>query len=226
MLGRHAGLSPPAAAAVPNAPSVHACTSDICYLPLLPHSIPLEPHSRRSRSYRLIASTQRRMGKRTAEEAGLPARIRQEPASTNGTGPFVVYFPSRFEPNADVACEWQAYSHGQRRNQYVVVARTVSDGRSDGPGCGREAEEAGPLPPALPPLPLPAALAVACAAVDPSSPLFLAPFADTCRRTRWTLWAALQTPSTAAHCPAGGNGGNPSAAHMLQIGRASCRERV
>lgn len=71
------------------------------------------------------------MGKRKAEEAGLPARIEQQPASTSGTGPFVVYFPSRFEPNSgDTACEWQAYAHSERRNQYELVARTVSPLRS------------------------------------------------------------------------------------------------
>ncbi|PRW60044.1 DNA-directed RNA polymerase I subunit RPA49 [Chlorella sorokiniana] len=65
------------------------------------------------------------MGKRKAEAAGLPARIEQQPASTSGTGPFVVYFPSRFEPNSgDTACEWQAYAHSERRNQYQLVART------------------------------------------------------------------------------------------------------
>lgn len=63
------------------------------------------------------------MGKRKADEAGLPHTVRQEPAPVAGTGPFVVYFPSRFEPEGDVACEWQAYAH-QRKNQYTVVART------------------------------------------------------------------------------------------------------
>ncbi|KAL4421053.1 hypothetical protein ABPG77_007528, partial [Micractinium sp. CCAP 211/92] len=63
------------------------------------------------------------MGKRKADEAGLPHAIRQEPAPSGGTGPFVVYFPSRFEPDGDVACEWQAYAH-QRKNQFTVVART------------------------------------------------------------------------------------------------------
>ncbi|KAI7844622.1 hypothetical protein COHA_001712 [Chlorella ohadii] len=65
------------------------------------------------------------MGKRKAEEPGLPARIEQQPASTSGAGPFVVYFPSRFEPNSgDTACEWHAYAHSERRNQYQLVART------------------------------------------------------------------------------------------------------
>lgn len=70
------------------------------------------------------------MGKRKAEEAGLGS-IEQQAASTSGTGPFVVYFPSRFEPNSgDTACEWHAYAHGERRNQYQLVARTVSRLRS------------------------------------------------------------------------------------------------
>jgi hypothetical protein len=68
------------------------------------------------------------MSKRKASEAlgGLPSTLVQEPAGTSGTGPFTVHFPSRFDPTGDVACEWDAYAHSERRNQYVVVARTVS----------------------------------------------------------------------------------------------------
>ena len=76
------------------------------------------------------------MPKRKAEEAGLPPTIRQEPARTEGTGPFVVYFPSRFEPQGDAACEWQAYAQGQRKNQYVVVAKTVCAGPEGGCALG------------------------------------------------------------------------------------------
>ncbi|EFN53299.1 hypothetical protein CHLNCDRAFT_136963 [Chlorella variabilis] len=65
------------------------------------------------------------MPKRKAAEA-LPASIAQEPASTSGTGPFVVYFPSRFDPKGGVACEWQTYAHSERKNQYMVVAKTKS----------------------------------------------------------------------------------------------------
>ena len=65
------------------------------------------------------------MPKRKAGDAGLPATIRQEPASTSGSGPFVVYFPSSFEPNGSIPCEWQTYAHSERKNQYVVVAKTV-----------------------------------------------------------------------------------------------------
>lgn len=78
--------------------------------------------------------------KRSAEAAGLGPRVSQEPASTSGTGPFIVYFPSRFEPNGDTACQWQAYAHKDRRNQYVLVAETVgglqgSGGGPRGPPC-------------------------------------------------------------------------------------------
>jgi hypothetical protein len=69
------------------------------------------------------------MPKRKAGEAGLPATIRQEPASTSGSGPFVVYFPSAFEPNGSIPCEWQTYAHSERKNQYVVVAKTVGGRR-------------------------------------------------------------------------------------------------
>ena len=75
------------------------------------------------------------MGKRKAAEAGLPDRLSQQPAPAKGTGPFLVYFPSRFQPNGDIACEWQAYAHRERRNQYVVVGQTVSTGRTS-PGAG------------------------------------------------------------------------------------------
>lgn len=65
--------------------------------------------------------------KRKAAEAGLPSSLAQEPAGTSGTGPFVVYFPSGYEPNAgdDAACEWAAYAHKDRRNQFQLVAKTV-----------------------------------------------------------------------------------------------------
>lgn len=90
------------------------------------------------------------MGKRKADEAGLPHTVRQEPAPVAGTGPFVVYFPSRFEPEGDVACEWQAYAH-QRKNQYTVVARTVSCGARN----ARAALQVGQLRPGTLHLPLP-----------------------------------------------------------------------
>lgn len=75
---------------------------------------------------RAAAAAPGAMGKRKADEAGLPDRLSQQPAPSKGTGPFLVYFPSRFQPNGDIACEWQAYAHRERRNQYVVVGQTVS----------------------------------------------------------------------------------------------------
>ena len=71
------------------------------------------------------------MPKRKAEEEArrLPDTIVQEPASTSGgTGPFVVYFPSRFDPQGSEPCEWQAYESKERKQQYVVVAKTVRRG--------------------------------------------------------------------------------------------------
>lgn len=68
------------------------------------------------------------MGKRKAEEAGLPAQIDQHPCSASGTGPFTVYFPSGFNPNGeDAACEWAAYEHSKGKNHFSLVARTVRD---------------------------------------------------------------------------------------------------
>jgi DNA-directed RNA polymerase I subunit RPA49 len=64
------------------------------------------------------------MPKRKADDA-LQSSLEQQPAKSSGTGPFAVYFPSRFDPNGDIACEWQAYSHSQRRNQLLLVAKTV-----------------------------------------------------------------------------------------------------
>ncbi len=99
------------------------------------------------------------MGKRKADEAGLPHAIRQEPAPSGGTGPFVVYFPSRFEPDGDVACEWQAYAH-QRKNQFTVVARTVSEGSVNSGAAGQASRS-----------PVRSAAAAATARHLPASPL-------------------------------------------------------
>lgn len=81
----------------------------------------------------------RGMTKRKASEAlgGLPSTLVQEPAKASGVGPFVVHFPSRFDPTGDVACEWDAYAHSERRNQYVVVARTVRTARCAPRGARR-----------------------------------------------------------------------------------------
>ncbi len=138
------------------------------------------------------------MGKRKAEEAGLPARIEQQPASTSGAGPFVVYFPSRFEPNSgDTACEWHAYAHSERRNQYQLVARTVSQsrrglGEAPRPWCPCRRRRR--LPP--PDLGGPPQTANA-------NPCLLR-LTYTCRSGRWTLWAAPPAQSTAARYHAGG----------------------
>ena len=70
-----------------------------------------------------------------------PASLSQVPAGTSGTGPFVVYFPSRWEPEEGPACEWAAYGHRQRRGAFEVVAATVR-GRGAGAGAGL-----GALPP-------------------------------------------------------------------------------
>lgn len=137
------------------------------------------------------------MGKRKAEEAGLPARIEQQPASTSGAGPFVVYFPSRFEPNSgDTACEWQAYAHSERRNQYQLVARTVSQsrrglGEAPRPWCPCRRRRRRLPPPDLggPP--------------QTANPCLLR-LTYTCRSGRWTLWAAPPARSIAARYHAGG----------------------
>lgn len=91
--------------------------------------------------------------KRKADDAlgGLPARLAQEPASTTGTGPFMVYFPSRFDPSGDIACEWESYAHTARKNQYVVVGKTVSrwrrDGHEESPYLQHLVAASPPLPP-------------------------------------------------------------------------------
>lgn len=68
--------------------------------------------------------------KRSAAEAGLGGSIKQAPAGTSGQGPWVVHFPSGFNPEGDVACEWESYAHSERRNQHVLVARGVSGAES------------------------------------------------------------------------------------------------
>ena len=78
------------------------------------------------------------MPKRTAGDAALEGTLKQEPASTSGSGPFVVYFPSAFQPNGSIPCEWQSYAHSERKSQYVVVAKTVS-GRAMMSGARRPA---------------------------------------------------------------------------------------
>jgi hypothetical protein len=66
------------------------------------------------------------MVKRKASDLSHLESIDQQAASTSGTGPFVVYFPSGFDPNAgDGRVGWQAYAHQQRKRQYELVARTV-----------------------------------------------------------------------------------------------------
>ena len=108
----------------------------------------------------------------------------------------MVYFPSRFEPNSGgTACEWQAYAHGERRNQYELVARTVSGCR-----CAAARMHA-------------AATAAAAAACRRLPPPAAAPRPRSCRlrsftrrRTRSTLWAAQPAQTTVARCPAGGPG--------------------
>lgn len=65
------------------------------------------------------------MVKRKASDLSHLESIDQQAASTSGTGPFVVYFPSGFDPNAgDGRVEWQVYAHQQRKRQYELVART------------------------------------------------------------------------------------------------------
>jgi hypothetical protein len=45
----------------------------------------------------------------------------------NSDGPFAVYFPSGFDPTkSEAQCEMQMYEHSTRKNQYAVVAKTVS----------------------------------------------------------------------------------------------------
>lgn len=73
------------------------------------------------------------MVKRQAEAR--PDCIDQQPASASGTGPFAVYFPSGFDPSAAeavAAIDWQAYSHQQRKAQYLLVARTARHCRWEG----------------------------------------------------------------------------------------------
>lgn len=139
------------------------------------------------------------MPKRKAAEA-LPASIAQEPASTSGTGPFVVYFPSRFDPKGGVACEWQTYAHSERKNQYMVVAKTVGGrrwqrmrARTPVPSC-MHARRQPPPPPTTPSW----CSHLCCIA---------------CRRARSTLLAAPPIPSTAARCPAGARRRCPRACH-------------
>jgi len=64
--------------------------------------------------------------KRKAEEEGeLPDAIGMD--QVEGAGPFAVYFPSGFNPEKAAAeCEWETFGHNQKKNQYAIVAKTVS----------------------------------------------------------------------------------------------------
>ena len=64
--------------------------------------------------------------KRKAEDAAaVPESIKMKHA--DGNAPFAVYFPSGFDPEKAAAeCEWEAFEHEKTKNQYAVVARTVS----------------------------------------------------------------------------------------------------
>jgi hypothetical protein len=59
---------------------------------------------------------------------GLPTSIEVQAAPSGAVPPpFAVYFPSGFEPTSnEAACEWRTYSHVGRKNQYMLVAKTVS----------------------------------------------------------------------------------------------------
>lgn len=63
--------------------------------------------------------------KRKAEESALPSEVDVEPI--RGKAPFAAYFPSGFNPELkDAQTTWETYAHGKRKNQYAVVAKTVS----------------------------------------------------------------------------------------------------
>lgn len=62
--------------------------------------------------------------KRKAEHAAaVPDSIEMKPK--DGNAPFVVYFPSGFNPERAAAeCAWDTYAHDKKKNQYAVVAKT------------------------------------------------------------------------------------------------------
>lgn len=65
-------------------------------------------------------------GKRKQAEADGPAEIDQLACSSSGRGPFAVYFPSGYDPNAEGAAPaWTAYEHTRGHNHYTLVAETV-----------------------------------------------------------------------------------------------------
>eukprot|EP00887_Chlorella_sp_A99_P006690 scaffold3.g6690.t1 len=68
------------------------------------------------------------MGKRKAQEAGLPPTLVAEPVEAQGVGPFAVYFPSGVEPNASsAALRWEAAKSAQQKNHFVLSAKTPDD---------------------------------------------------------------------------------------------------
>ena len=56
--------------------------------------------------------------------AAMPDSIEMQ--ETEGSAPFAVYFPSGFNPEKAAAeCDWEAFTHEKKNNQYAVVAKTV-----------------------------------------------------------------------------------------------------